>query len=273
MPFKTYAPSIALQPFVEEYFVFESYTDQKDSSVKTIPPNGLSTLLFQFADLESICYERLETDGHHPHRTAIVGQLTRHHYIKHIGKVGVLGVHFRPSGLYQILRVPVWRFTDKSTDMNILIKDGIKEITEKLIAAVNNDERILLIENFLLSRLSIIDISLGLLDRCLMKKDNVNWLSIAELAVQLKMTKKQLQRKFKEEIGISPNAYKKLIRFNQLVNALEFKLPKEWQQLTFESGYFDQAHMIREFKQFTGKAPANFIKHEKKFSFRPFKTE
>ncbi len=112
------------------------------------------------------------------------------------------------------------------------------------------------------------DKSLGLLNNAILKKDAFSWLTIDELAGQLGMSKRQLQRKFKTEIGVSPQTYKKVIRFNQVMRDMGHELPKEWQELTFESGYYDQAHMIREFKRFTGKPPQVFIKQETQFSFR-----
>ncbi len=267
MGLNTYPPCAALQPFVQEYFIFEDDVPVDKSYKQIVSPTGFPSIIFHFGDLDLVCHDH-NGNSHHPPRAAIIGQLTYQHHIQHIGRVGVLGAYFKPSAIFQLFGEPAWKFTDRSTDLNLVIGEDAHKITAQLINAADNERRIRLIERFLLNRLSVVDKSLGLLNNAILKKDAFSWLTIDELAGQLGMSKRQLQRKFKTEIGVSPQTYKKVIRFNQVMRDMGHELPKEWQELTFESGYYDQAHMIREFKRFTGKPPQVFIKQETQFSFR-----
>ena len=74
--------------------------------------------------------------------------------------------------------------------------------------------------------------------------------------------RRQLERNFKKQIGVSPKQLGKVIR---LQTALKMLLDPKTERLTeiaYESEYFDQAHFIKDFKEFTGINPKDFLIHE-----------
>ncbi|MEX0362515.1 MAG: helix-turn-helix domain-containing protein, partial [Allomuricauda sp.] len=74
--------------------------------------------------------------------------------------------------------------------------------------------------------------------------------------------RRQLERKFAKQVGISPKQLGKVIR---LQSALKMLLNKEEDKLTtiaYENAYFDQAHFIKDFKEFTGTNPSEFLGNE-----------
>jgi len=83
--------------------------------------------------------------------------------------------------------------------------------------------------------------------------------SIEKFAYQANMSMRNFERRFSENIGISPKLYCRIIRFN---HALELKLknPKQnWSSIAQECGYFDQMHFIKDFKQFADGSPNTFL--------------
>ncbi|HEY5407374.1 MAG TPA: AraC family transcriptional regulator, partial [Ginsengibacter sp.] len=80
-------------------------------------------------------------------------------------------------------------------------------------------------------------------------------ISIERLALDTNMSLRNLERKFINEVGIPPKLYARITRF---YNALENKMlhpGKSWTDITYENGYYDQSHFIREVKSFSAKTP------------------
>jgi methylphosphotriester-DNA--protein-cysteine methyltransferase len=67
--------------------------------------------------------------------------------------------------------------------------------------------------------------------------------------------------RFKQQVGLPPKTAARLARFGQVWRRLATHPPARWDELAADSGYADQAHLIRDFRQFTGASPAAFLAH------------
>jgi AraC-like DNA-binding protein len=81
--------------------------------------------------------------------------------------------------------------------------------------------------------------------------------SVSDLANELKISERQLERIFKQYVGLSPKFYSRIIRFSTIFQLKEQGDPN-WIDLTYESGFADQSHFIRNFKAFTGEDPSSY---------------
>lgn len=84
-------------------------------------------------------------------------------------------------------------------------------------------------------------------------------LSIKELAERSGFSVSSLERYFKKFIGVTPGVLFRIIRYNEIWNALNDPRYASWSDIVYEHGYFDQAHFIKEFKNFTGKSPGAYM--------------
>ncbi len=91
-------------------------------------------------------------------------------------------------------------------------------------------------------------------------------LSINELSKQKNINRRQLTRKFSSAIGLSPKQLSKTIRLQATLKTLMSKNDKSLTDLAYENEYFDQAHFIKEFKEFTGLTPKEFYGDHLKMS-------
>lgn len=90
---------------------------------------------------------------------------------------------------------------------------------------------------------------------------NKGIVSLDKLAHFANMSFRNFERRFIEEVGMSPKLYARIIRF---YNAVENKMrhpEKSWTEITYEGGYFDQAHFIKEVKTFSAKTPDELFKY------------
>ena len=81
---------------------------------------------------------------------------------------------------------------------------------------------------------------------------------VSELADYCNLSERQLQRQFQDVIGVSPKTLARTIRFEEIRSRLMFSPETNLTDLAYEFGYTDQAHFIRDFKDFTGKTPGEF---------------
>jgi transcriptional regulator GlxA family with amidase domain len=91
-------------------------------------------------------------------------------------------------------------------------------------------------------------------------------ISVVELAQRLGISKRNLERRFSQEIGLSPKQLAKTIRLQALLKMLNQSQSKSLTELALECGYYDQAHFIKDFKEFTGLSPKQFYADNLKMS-------
>lgn len=84
---------------------------------------------------------------------------------------------------------------------------------------------------------------------------NGGQISIDQLASDLGISGRQLERRFLSEVGIGPKLLCRILRFQQVFRAVE-REDKNWARIAADCGYYDQAHLIRDFRQFAGQTPS-----------------
>ena len=146
----------------------------------------------------------------------------------------------------------------------------IAECHWKSIKAETTDEgRIKILEEFLLSllpeakaRLSVIDEAVEIID---LHKGSI---SVETVAEQLKISRRYLEKKFLEKVGVSPKFYARIKRFVSLSKEVAYNENFNWQDIVFEYGFHDQSHLVKEFMEFNQMNPSDYhLKHKELIRF------
>lgn len=188
-------------------------------------------------------------------RSVIVGpQITRVNLI--VGKSHkAVAVGFHPGGLYRLLGIPMTELYDDGFNAEEILGADVRIVNDKLQEAVGFDEIKDIIENFLLKRLHLLKEALPFdhaMKELLLHNGNQGMDMIASLSC---LSLRQFERKCKERIGIPPKFFGRLARFSKAYRLREMRPDLSWTNITYECGYFDQMHLIRDFKQFAGVTP------------------
>ncbi|MGI9288225.1 MAG: helix-turn-helix domain-containing protein [Pseudomonadales bacterium] len=85
-------------------------------------------------------------------------------------------------------------------------------------------------------------------------------LRVDDLCSELGISRKHLNNIYKSSTGLSPKTYARLTRFRSIVDRIQGPL-ESWVGIAADKGYFDQAHLIRDFKQFAGETPNSFLRN------------
>ena len=181
----------------------------------------------------------------------------------------MIRIGFKPGGLYRLLHIPMCELTEHSYNAEELFGTEIKEMNQKLHNATDNDEMKSIVELFLLQKLKtakqLENIDVAMLE--LMKsggKANVDY-----LAKRACLSFRQFERKCKQHIGIPPKLFGRIIRFSRAYRMYEANPQLTWTTIAHTSGYFDQMHFIRDFKEFTDVTPTVINKELAQGLIRP----
>jgi AraC-like DNA-binding protein len=83
--------------------------------------------------------------------------------------------------------------------------------------------------------------------------------NVSAVAVDLGMSERHLRRVFREVVGVSPKAFAKLTRFHHALRAAGADRRASWASIAAASGYYDQAHLIAEFRAIAGVTPRELL--------------
>ena len=168
-------------------------------------------------------------------------------------------INFKPGGFFKIFHIPAHHFNNRS-------RDAVESLGEPLIEIIHQlkksplSGKIELTDAFLINQLQgqkktdrNIDEAIQLIERF---KGNV---SLRELELATYTTKRTLERRFLEQVGLYPKTFSRLVRFTGVIRFIESNLDVKWRQLADAFGYYDQSHFIHEFKSLTGGLPNDYF--------------
>lgn len=264
MNYQIFDPGKDLSTLIKCYWLLESPKEENQQR-QTIVPDGCMEMIFHYGDL----YKQYLENGEKiiQPRCFVIGQLTRPLEIEPTGETGIFSVRFYPDGFLPFATIPIKEMENKSISLEKLFgRDGLK--IEQMILNTNlTSDRISYIEAFLQSRLA----SAETIDRII--KSTVETmltangqLSVAELSKQINLNRRQLERKFSSAIGLSPKQLSKTIRLQSTLKMLINKKFTSLTALAYQGEYFDQAHFIKDFREFTGLTPKEFYSNNLKMS-------
>lgn len=188
------------------------------------------------------------------------GLREKYHLINQTGMLNIFGVSFFQGGLYPFLKTPLSEFTNRSIEIDWLIKGFTSSIEQKLSITNSTSEMIGIIEKELVQ---FIDIELiakkEIYEVLKVFNTNTENSNINLLCEEYGINQRKLERIFNKYIGVSPKLYSRINRFQKIINQLEKKKEINLTSLAYENAYYDQTHFIKDFKFFTGTTPTQYL--------------
>lgn len=252
---KFYTPHILLQEFVNCIMLVHVEVEPASGPIICpYPPTPQNSIFFYINDPVKM-QQAAETGFLMQPRSVIVGpQLTRVSIdINKSHKAVRVGFH--PGGLYRLLGISMAEMLDKSYDATDVFGSELSQLNTELQEAKSFDEIHLVIEKFLLEKLKGIKKALPF-DMAMLELLRLNGnVTIEQLAPMACLSLRQFERVCRDRIGLPPKLYARLVRFSKAYRIRENCPDISWTSIAYECGYFDQMHMIRDFKEFAGVAP------------------
>lgn len=261
MNYQTYKPNKDIESIVKFYWTLKVPFDPKNQKQKIIP-DGCVEMTFNFGD--KIRKYTSENDFILHPNTMVMGQRTKSFDIWPTGNVDTFAICFYPIGFANFVKMPLENLVDKETPISELFGQvAVYELEQQMIKAINTQQRIEIIEIFLLKILNetntISNIVKSTVD-ALLKTNGTKPINV--LLKDDISKRRQLERHFKKQIGISPKQLGKAIRLQTTLNLLLNNKSQTLTDIAYESDYFDQNHFIKDFKDLVGVTPKEFLGSE-----------
>ncbi|WP_194777993.1 helix-turn-helix domain-containing protein [Pararhodonellum marinum] len=249
-------PHPLLSDFVQNIFVIDAVIDPKDGNMVGHYPPTPQNCIFLYINQPLKARKVGEKEFFSAPRALVVGpQVTRMELmINRDHKVAVIG--FLPGGLFRLLGIPLSEIYDEGYDAYDLIGKDVYDLLDRCAEMSCLQKIKQEVDNYLLSKLSNLKEILPI-DRALnlMLSVQANT-SISQIASDACLSLRQFERKCKERLGMSPKLYARLIRFSNAYRLFERSPNPNWSEIAYLSGYYDQMHFIKDFKEFSGITPS-----------------
>ena len=173
---------------------------------------------------------------------------------------GCLAVCFYPGMANKFFHLPMHLLSDTTTELLNVWHKLASEIEDKIAGARNNEDRVYIIQEQLLRQLSQTtdDKQMSL---CLSTvRSSIEKLSVKQLTEKTGLSQRHLSRKFQEQIGLSPKEFIRVSRFIKSLKHLKREPKLHLTAVAYDSGYYDQAHFIRDYKTFAGLTPGELLR-------------
>lgn len=218
------------------------------------PPTPQNSLFFYINDRIKVQQEGTDAFIEQP-RSVIVGpQLNRVRIdVDHNHKAVRVGFH--PGGLHRLLGLSLAEMIDGSYDAEDVFGAEMRELNNKLQEADGFDAIKDVVEHFLLQKTRSLKDLLPFDQAMLELVRSDGSASIEKIAALACLSLRQFERVSKERIGLPPKLFARIIRFSKAYRIRESSPDISWTKIAYECNYFDQMHLIRDFKQFAGVAP------------------
>jgi len=240
-------------------------------NVDAVPalPDGSPELIFNLADpFQAFAVEGV---GQVQPPIMLVGQISAPFVVGPTGRVDLVAVRLQSYGA-ALLHPPVSLLTDGWTDQTGLrspaISDRLAVLRDALLATADREARVALLDEALTELLHeapgfIADPRVVRAVQAIRANHGV--IALDALTRQLHTTTRTLQRLFAAQVGISPKLLTRITRFDRVFGGWRDD-PRSLARVAAEGGYFDQSHLVRDFRDFAGAAPAACLVAQPEFT-------
>lgn len=253
----------SLRPFVKDIWVTESNSFMGAATSFQCFADGSPGIIFQQTEQGMYLnrYKRLSS-------IFLYGQTVKPVEIDFEGNLKMIVIYFHPHVLKNLFGLNANEITDTCLDFSLLPPSAGRRLSEQLINIEQTEIQIELLCNFLHQ------MALGSKqeDSCLrfaveQIKHTKGEISLRKLHDYLNVTERTFERRFEQHVGISAKLFARICRFQAVLSHLNGNNYSKLSDIALDSGYFDQAHFIKSFKEFAGVTPLEYTKKNKALLF------
>ncbi len=260
MVYQKFQPAEILIPFVECYFTWESVEPLEKELIVESPPTSYCGIAINYGDpyfLQNKKYEKLAVP-----QQFVAGLSVYSYKLSLKGMIGIAGIVFKPSALSTLFRLNAYELTEERPDLFLILPyDYVKKYVALVSGADTAAQKAKLLEELLLHHIRINKPEPDYIDEAaniIVEKKGM--LHVYDLLKDSCMSRRTFERKFFQKVGFSPKYYARLRRIGYLCNLIAGKKKVNWPEVFLEAEYYDQAHFIKDFEEFTGRTPQQYLK-------------
>ncbi|WP_194777675.1 helix-turn-helix domain-containing protein [Pararhodonellum marinum] len=263
MIFQYVKPSQILSPFIKGYlmahFKFDQSVPAPPKSYPALPFHGITFYVKGFVVAET---PELDFKVKSP-RSVILGQSTYRllYNVSHNEEYLMVHVDFYPNSIFRLFGIPMHEFTHRIMDAEAVLGKEMLDTNDMLADAKSYEEVMEIINRFFESYIRRKNLtSNGHLEKVTkLIMDSPEDFNLEKMAGLSCLSNSQFERKFIQQVGVSPKFFSRICRFNKAASLKEKCPEMDWLSIAIASGYFDYQHLAKDFKRFSGETPVSML--------------
>lgn len=258
MIFETAPLESPLDTFIASIFYFKDF--KPDHSIERVVPTGHIFILFE---LDGISRKTYDPESLSPLQTFtkvwISGMHKNYLSISAHQDSEMFVIQLKPLGGFPFFHFPIHQLNDTVIAAEEILGNEILDLREKILEAHAIKDKFRLAKNWLISRLDLASNPDEELHDIVSQLKTQPLSSHKQIIETYPKSQKHLISQFKKFCGLTPKVFHRIMRFNEILKQIHEQKQIQWAQLAHEWGYTDQSHFIKEFKEFSGFNPSEFI--------------
>jgi AraC-like DNA-binding protein len=193
------------------------------------------------------------------HTSFVGGLYERQVFTENAGSADGMQINLSPIAAHRLFGVPMRTLAHCTVDLDDVLGNRASLLVEQL-AELDDAARFELLDRALGRRMRDAPIpDTGLAWAFARLQQTRGRVAVAKLAQELGWSRRRLVARFQEEIGLPPKAVARLLRFEHARELGARPDRPSWAEIAYECGYYDQSHLINEFRAVTGRTPVTFF--------------
>lgn len=252
MIYERRSPSTGLEKLINCYWLIDSEGDVEVDRQKIVP-DGYPEIIIHYADPYRI---DLGNGWQKQGNQLLAGQIKKHFYLENTSKSGMVGIKLQPTALTQLFGQDMSLLTDQVVPLSDEMSTEFRSLTVTNAPSTPSifdqlDQLFIRLAGSKAIEEKAVDKAVQLI---IDRKGNVE---MTELCDAVACSQRQLERQFKVYVGLSPKFYSRIIRLGHIFELMQ-QGDQTWSDLVYHSGFYDQSHFIKNFKEFTGEDPSAY---------------
>lgn len=266
MIFETHIPTFPLNQFVESFIYYKDYNPIH--TVDRFLPDGNVNVVIDLTDYPKFIYDNNTLKEIQCCKNVWFSGIRNNYITIPSGRDSEMFIiNFHKGKAYPFVEMPLTELTDYVVDGELVMTSEILNMRETLLSLLFVKQKFLFAENHLLKMFGHKLVLNPFVDYSVNQILNMpSQMSIQRISEKVGFSQKHFIKIFKEHVGMTPKSFLKIIRFQKAIEEIEQSKPSNWTSVAFESGYYDQAHFINDFRTFSGFTPTEFLKTKSEYT-------
>jgi len=257
---KLHIPQPPLFDFVELFTYYEGYSPEH--SVERLLPEGVVEVIIDLTDSTNHIYDNTTLKPKQACRRAWISGM-RSKYISidaGIKQASMFIIRFKRGKAFPFLQIPLSEVDNLVIDYDAIMNGEFTDFREAIIEATSPEAKFARAERFLLHRMRSHLELIPAVDYVVSEiVNNPSTSRISNIVHQTGYSHKHLLSLFRKHVGLSPKEFLRVMKFQQTILRIEQMRQLDWIQVAHDCGYYDQSHFIKDFKEFSGFSPTEYL--------------
>ena len=262
MIFELHIPSFPLNQFIESFIYYRDYNPVH--SVDRFLPDGNVNIVIDLTDYPKHIYDNETLKEIQSCRNVWFSGIRNNYITIPSGRdTEMFVINFRKAKAYPFVQMPLNELTDNVVDGDLVLTTEIMDLREMILEVDLITQKFRTVENFLFRKFHTKLILNPFIEFAVNKIiESPNQMTIQQISTKVGYSQKHLIKLFKDNVGLTPKGFLKIIRFQKAINEISTVKTPKWTDISYESGYYDQAHFINDFKAFSGFTPNEYLQKQ-----------